>query len=454
MSKDTTEQTWSRTPNGEANHRPRPGVVVVFASGSAAFEVLPLAGTSVILGRDPSCDLPLDDHRASRRHASVSTQGAQWSVRDLGSRNGTFVNGASGAHHEWPLERAAVLSVGDTVCLLLPDVQALVGGRIEAEDDVILGPRTAVAWRQIQLAAQAGTPIHLVGETGTGKELAARHYHAASARRDGRFIAVNCAAVPAALAERLLFGAKRGAYSGADTDTEGYLTSAHKGTLFLDELGELPLEVQAKLLRAVDTFEVLPLGASQTRAVDVQLVSASHGELRDRIVANRFRDDLYFRLCQLEIVLPPLRERLEEVPWMVQRVLSGLQRKPHASLIEAVLQRPWPGNVRELLGALAGAATTGIGSGDPFVRQDNLARTAGQAIRASAGEADREESDWSGASEPSEPAPLPADEIILAALRDQGGNVVRAARALGLSRGQIRRWLTKKSIDPKRLTAS
>lgn len=445
MSKDTTDQTWSRTPNGESNNRPRPGVVVVFAGGRAVFEVMPLGSAPAILGRDTSCELTLDDHRASRRHASVSVQGAQWSVRDLGSRNGTFVNGTVATHHEWPVDRSGVLSVGDTVSLLLPDVQALIGGKVETENDVVLGPRTAAAWRRIELAAQAGTPIHLVGETGTGKELAARHYHAASARREGRFIAVNCAAVPAALAERLLFGAKRGAYSGADTDTEGYLTSAHKGTLFLDELGELPLEVQAKLLRAVDTLEVLPLGASQTRAVDVQLVSASHGELRDRIVENRFRDDLYFRLCQMEIVLPPLRDRLEEVSWMVQHVLRGYQRKPHASLIEAVLQRPWPGNVRELNGALAGAATSALGSDDPLVRQENLARTAGQAIRTSADEDEPEES---------EPAPLPADELILAALREQGGNVVRAARALGLSRGQVRRWLTKKSIDPKRFAAS
>ncbi len=133
---------------------------------------------------------------------------------------------------------------------------------------------------------------------------------------------------------------------------------------------------------------------------------------------------------------------------MVQRVLSRLGRKPHASLIEAVLQRPWPGNVRELLGALAGAATTGTGSEDPLVRHADLARTAGQAIHDSLGDDDREESSAS------DPVPLPADDIITAALRDHGGNVVRAARALGLSRGQIRRWLTKKSIDPKRFAAT
>ncbi len=445
MSKDfTTDQTWSRTPNGGSASQPRPGVVVVFSGGKPALLATPIAATPLILGRDASCDLALDDHRASRRHGSVSLQGARWSVRDLGSRNGTFVDGAAGPHLEWPLDRPGVLSVGDTVCLLLPDVQPLVGGRVETEGEVVLGPRLAAAWRTIDLAAQAGNPIHLVGETGTGKDVAARRYHAASARREGRFVAVNCAAIPAALAERLLFGAKRGAYSGADTDTEGYLTSAHKGTLFLDELGELPLEVQAKLLRAVDTLEVLPLGASQPRTVDVQLVSASHGELRERMGQNRFRDDLYFRLCQNEIALPPLRERLEEVPWLVAGALRGQQRQPHASLIEAVLRRPWPGNVRELLGALASAATTATSRADPLVRQEHLPAHAGQAIHATPEEVDGGEGEVGV-----EPVPLPPDEVILAVLQDERGNVVRAARALGLSRGQIRRWLSKRSIDPK-----
>jgi transcriptional regulator with PAS, ATPase and Fis domain len=329
--------------------------------------------------------------------------------------------------------------------LLLPDVQPLLGGGVEVTEDAVLGPRLDEIWRAVETAARAGNSIHLIGETGTGKDVAARHYHAKGPRKNGPYIAVNCAAIPVSLAERLLFGAKRGAYSGAETDTEGYLTSAHKGTLFLDELGELPLEVQAKLLRAVDTREVLPLGASRASTVDVALVSASHGELREAITANKFRDDLYFRLCQNEIALPPLRERLEDLSWIVQTALQRQDCRPHASLIELALRRSWPGNLRELLGALASAATSATRRGDSLVRQDDLPRSAGVAIGVHA-----ETTVAEAASDDEAPtSPLPTDDVLQAALEKEQGNVARTARTLGLSRGQVRRWLIKKAIDPK-----
>lgn len=418
----------------------------MFTAGRAVFDVRAPGDADLVLGRDPTCSIVLEDQRASRRHTAVALQSDAWSVRDLGSRNGSFVDGDA-KRSGWPLGRPGVLAIGDTICLLLPDVGPLLGRGIEHTDDIVLGPRLEVAWGAIEAAAQAGNPVHLIGETGTGKEVAARHYHASGPRRAGPYVAVNCAAIPVSLAERLLFGAKRGAYSGAETDTEGYLTTAHRGTLFLDELGELPLEVQAKLLRAVDTREVLPLGASRAITVDVALVSASHGELRAAIAANRFRNDLYFRLCQNELVLPPLRERLEDVSWIVQQALARHACRPHASLLELVLRRAWPGNVRELLGALASAATAATRRGDGLVRHEDLPPAAGVGMNVAAtGEA---ELDDTPEDETPATAALPSDDVLTAALANEQGNVARTARALGLSRSQLRRWITKRAIDPK-----
>src|SRR5262249_30230012 len=191
-----------------------------------------------------------------------------------------------------------------------------------------------------------GSTLHITGETGSGKELAARRFHETGPRPDGKFIAVNCATIPAALAERLLFGARKGAYSGADTDTEGYVQAAHGGSLFLDEVAELELAVQAKLLRVLETREVVPLGGSHGKKVDVRFCSATHGGLRARVADGRFREDLFFRIGRPEVRLPPLRERAEEIPWLVQAALEGATA--HVSLVERALACAGRGNTREL----------------------------------------------------------------------------------------------------------
>ena len=145
--------------------------------------------------------------------------------------------------------------------------------------------------------------------------------HATAPESNAPFVAVNCAAIPEGLAERLLFGARKGAYSGATADAEGYIQAANRGTLFLDEIAELDPLVQAKLLRVLETREVLPLGASRAKKVDIGICAASHRRLRDEVTAGRFREDLYFRIGRPEVQIPPLRERLDEIPWFVAREL-------------------------------------------------------------------------------------------------------------------------------------
>jgi transcriptional regulator with PAS, ATPase and Fis domain len=274
----------------------------------------------------------------------------------------------------------------------------------------------------------------MTGDTGTGKELAARRFHSTSERKGGPFVAVNCAAVPAAIAERLFFGAKKGAYSGADQDAEGYVLAANEGTLFLDEIGELDLDVQAKLLRALETREVMPLGAARPKVVSFGLVSATHEDLRQRVADGKFRDDLYFRIGRPAVALPPLRERKEEIPWLIARVAEREKAPPlQVSLIEAALLRPWPGNVRELLveikSAIAAAAREGAG-----VRASHLPPNAGMSVGpAPSSSAAADEPSWRG---------LTRDKVA-AVLQAEHGNVSATARALGIHRTQLRRLLER-----------
>src|SRR5207302_10793306 len=169
------------------------------------------------------------------------------------------------------------------------DVRPYLGATVQRLEKMVRGPRLERAWHVLARAANAGDSVHIVGESGSGKELAAQAFHRLGPRKDGPFVAVNCASIQPGVAERLLFGAKRGAYSGA-IDAEGYLQAAHGGTLFLDEIAELEPAVQAKLLRTLETGEVLPLGAARPRTVDVRVVSATHKVLRVEVGAGRFRE--------------------------------------------------------------------------------------------------------------------------------------------------------------------
>jgi transcriptional regulator with PAS, ATPase and Fis domain len=253
------------------------------------------------------------------------------------------------------------------------------------------------------------------------------------------FVAVNCAAVPEGLAERLLFGARRGAYSGAATDQAGYIQAADGGTLFLDEIAELDLRVQAKLLRVLETREVLPLGATRPEPVELRVCVAAHANLREEVRAERFREDLYYRVGRPEVLIPPLRERVDELSWLIAAEVARVDPalKVSVRLVEACALRPWPGNVRELLGEARRAAHRALSAGKAEVGEEELALEAGERL------SDRP------AKDPGAEAriiTLQDDETkIAAALAESGGNVTQAARTLGVHRNQLRRWLSKRS---------
>ena len=206
----------------------------------------------------------------------------------------------------------------------------------------------------IEKVAPTDSTVLVLGETGTGKELAARAVHQNSTRADKPFVAINCGALPETLIESELFGHRKGAFTGADDHRTGLFEVADGGTLFLDEIGELPKAMQAKLLRVLESGEIRRVGENKAVVVDVRIVCATHRNLPEMVAEEQFREDLMYRINTFEICLPPLRERLEDVPSLAQHLLSRRGGRPGATLtladdaVEALCQHVWPGNVREL----------------------------------------------------------------------------------------------------------
>jgi transcriptional regulator with GAF, ATPase, and Fis domain len=431
----------------------RPGVVVVFSGGAAAARAIVLEAGSVVLGRGEGAG-ELADGRVSRRHALVALDGTRWRVTDLGSQNGTFVDGAAAAAHlPTPLDR--VVRVGDSLVVPCDDLRRLERLGIRSIEGFVRGPAMQAVLAEVHDAARASSTLHIRGESGTGKEGIAQAFHRAGARAERPFVAVNCAAIPHAIAERLLFGAKRGAYSGADADAAGYVEQADGGTLFLDEIAELEPQVQAKLLRVLESHEVLPLGASRPRKVDFHLCSATNKDLRALVAAGTLREDLYFRVGQPTVMLPALRNRPEEIPALIAQELAALSPVPavHVSLVEQCLLRPWPGNVRELLTEIRAAARTAVRDRQR-VEARHLAATAGTLFGAAMPEARPAPGPPDARDPPSGETPrkrMSRDatewrQRIEDALRANAGNVAATARALGLHRTQLRRLVERHGI--------
>lgn len=307
---------------------------------------------------------------------------------------------------------------------------------------------------RIGKVARSMAPVLVRGESGTGKELVARAIHACSHRADGPFIAVNCSAIPETLLEAEFFGAKKGSYTGATADREGYFQAARGGTLFLDEIGDLPLPMQSKLLRAIQERQVRAIGSTQEDAVDVRIVSATHKDLAAEVQANRFRQDLFYRLNVIEILVPPLRERREDLPALCAALLARIAQEtgmPAPELSAHVLAQlqahPLPGNVRELENLLHRALALSDGS----QLQVDLAPSAPPPASAASGTVPVAQPAATNAP-PAVPKDLQAyldqqeREILVKALRETNFNRTAAAQRLGLSLRQIRYRIARLAI--------
>jgi two-component system, NtrC family, response regulator PilR len=306
---------------------------------------------------------------------------------------------------------------------------------------------------RIGKVARSMAPVLVRGESGTGKELVARAIHACSHRADGPFVAVNCSAIPETLLEAEFFGARKGSYTGATQDREGYFQAARSGTLFLDEIGDLPLPMQSKLLRAIQERQVRSLGSTQEDAVDVRIVSATHKDLAADVHAGRFRQDLYYRLNVIEILVPPLRERRDDLPELCAALLTRIAQEsgmPPPVLSPAVLDQlcahPLGGNVRELENLLHRAVA--MSDGDEL--QVDFAPTQSPPV------VQREQVPALPQGTTPASVDMPSDlqayldqrerEILVRALRESGFNRTAAAQRLGLSLRQIRYRIARLAI--------
>ncbi len=291
-------------------------------------------------------------------------------------------------------------------------------------------PAMRVLEAQLQKAARADLPVLLSGETGSGKEVAARFLHDASTRAAAPFVAVNCAAIPRDLAESLLFGHEKGAFTGATARRQGVAEEAAGGTLFLDEVAELPLDLQAKLLRLVEAREFRPLGAKADLAFRARIVAATHADLAARVRAGGFREDLYFRLNVIALAVPPLRARSEDIATLARGFLPAALRKEFApEAIEALLAHDWPGNVRELRNRVERAAA--LGEGDTIGVDDLFPETTLD-FAAPRGDA---------AGSLDDAAKAAIKDRVRDALAKTGGNRSEAARLLGVSRTTIWKYM-------------
>ncbi len=384
-------------------------------------------GRGPVRGAHPVADgalrIDLPDGRVSVEHARLERGLGRWTIADLGSKNGLFVDGLRLERHA--LTDGNWLEIGHTFLRFRDPVDA---GE-DAEGGRTVVPAVQAELDNVRQVADKNVPVLLFGETGVGKGVLARALHEQS-RRSGPFVVINCGAIPATLVEATLFGHRHGAFSGAVEDRPGVVASADGGTLLLDEIGDLPLPQQAALLRVVQEKEVVPVGETRPRKVDVRFVASTHHDLDALVQKERFRADLLARLAGVRIALPPLRERIEDLGILAAAILGGAGA-PRCTLARdaawALCRYRWPFNVRELEQALTAALALSP-SGQIGLTQLPEALRAARPVAV-----DRD---------------LVRRAQLVACLREHGGNLAAVARALKTSRPQIHRLLERFGIDP------
>lgn len=341
------------------SHAPLPARLLVL-SGPDAGKSLDVRDGTTLIGSHPDCSLQLSDAGVSRRHLSIELVGTRARVRDLGSKNGSRYLGAKFTTLDIPL--GASIDLGSTTLAVLPMLREGVLSERQKLGGV-LGRSTAMRrlFTQLEQLAPTDATCLLRGETGSGKELIARTLHDLSPRADKPFVTIDCAALTSSLIQSVLFGHVKGAFTGAVRDSEGLVASADGGTLFLDEIGSLALELQPVLLRVLESRTFQRVGENKVRSVDFRVLAATTSELPQLVKQGKFRSDLYFRLASIVLEVPPLRERLDDVPLLAQHFAN--EAKARAPLTPAALSAlsawRWPGNVRELRNAVERAVTLG-----------------------------------------------------------------------------------------------
>ena len=397
----------------------------------------------VVVGTGEDVDFVLSDPTVSRRHFSIYFDGTGLRLKDEGSRNGTFIGDLRVV--QVFITKDTVLRVGSTK-IKLRFKQERVSFRVsESVNFGGLQGKSFVmreVFARLKAAAASDVTVLITGESGTGKEVAARAIHEFSDRAEGPFVVFDCSATSKELMESELFGHVKGAFTNAMEDRKGAVREADGGTLFIDEVGELPLPLQAKLLRLLDKKEVKPLGADGYVKVDVRIIAATNRDLEGLVEKGEFRKDLYYRLAVLKIVMPPLRERMEDIPLLVEALLKELSVKYDVPLdgftreeMQRLMTYSWPGNVRELKNYLETMMVLGKGIELP-------SQTRGKGS-------------FMGYERLLDMPYHQAKELLITdfdrqyfsrLLQENGGNISRAARAAGIHRKTLEYILKKLSL--------
>jgi DNA-binding NtrC family response regulator len=416
--------------------------LIAFWDGGSATYDLPLEARLTV-GRAEGCEVRLLDDAVSRRHATIRG-GRPPRIEDLGSANGTYLGGGRlSPRVPADVPPGSLIEIGDAVLV----VREVHGGEREPAPrplEVALDPAMIRVYETVDRVASSTLPVLLLGETGAGKGVVASAIHRRSPRAERPFVRVNCAAIADSLLESELFGHERGAFTGAVQAKPGLLESANAGTLLLDEIGDLPLPTQAKLLHALEHGEVLRVGSVKPLPIDIRVIAATNRDLPALVAAERFRQDLFFRINAVTITVPPLRDRPAEIRDLAQGFLeeaSARMGRPTPSITEGamklLLAYRWPGNVRELRNAMVRATLFAEGG---RIGEEHFDLASGVTPE----QADREPSTLRARVRAVE------KQKIIEALDRCRNNQVETAKALGISRGTLRSRMRELGMLPSR----
>lgn len=393
----------------------------------------------ITLGRDQSCNLCLNDEFVSWRHARVEKRKNSFILKDMMSRNGTFLNG--NRIHEAEIQHLDRVKIGKT------EFTFVEGGK-GAEVNILKSQNRK--WQekldQIPLISSKEATVLVTGPSGSGKELICRKIHDLSKRRQGSFVSVNCSALNDNLIESELFGHIKGAFTGAETHRKGAFESARGGTLFLDEIGDLPLNLQPKLLRALENREIRPLGSDRNIQVDVRLLAATHHNLKHKVMKGEFRKDLYYRLNVVEIKSPPLSERMEDFEELLFYFCRNHRVNFSRFALEHLKSHSWPGNIRELKNLVVRSSAL---FGEKRIQKEDL-----ESLIDEVPESFFEKKEEDGGGFLSEKTPVIKSiekELILERLLVNKGNQKKTAKDLGMPPSTLNDRLKKYSIDAKKI---
>ncbi len=408
---------------------------------------VPAAG--VVIGSEKTCDVVLTDTFVSRRHCTIAPVAQGFAITDLGSRNGTVIDGVAVGKVVAP--PGVALRIGKTLVQLMPSDEVVdIPPSKNSQFGALYGTSVVMrhAFAVLERASKSTASVLFLGESGTGKELMARGVHDASPRRDGPFVVFDCGASTENLIESDLFGHVKGAFTGAAGDRIGAFAAAHGGTLFLDEIGDLPVGLQPKLLRMLEAGEVVPVGGRKPEHFDVRVVAATHRDVFGEVARGGFRGDLYYRLAVVEVHVPPLRQRAGDLARLVAMFLARagaphLASQVGGAALERLERYHWPGNVRELRNVITRAVAL-AGPDDDFQSLPFVLRPTAAANEQQTFKADR-------------PFHDAKDDLVARFEREYltdlveraGGNLSQAARIAGLERKFLYKLLERAGLRPK-----